>query len=386
MTFVLFIGSCSCQKRIKIGTSQMGDEILHRNIDDEIKKLGRTNIIVVGRTGVGKSTLINAIFKEDVAKTGVGSPVTKNITKYPIDGTLVSLFDSRGLEMKEYKTIVHDVRRFIRKCQKNTDTNEHIHIAWMCILQGPQRLEDGEIAFVKMLCEYMPVVIVITQSYDEDTTFFDHVKQAFQGLEVIPVIAKEKTYRKGDLPIPAMGLKDLVKITEKSLPEAQQIAFIAAQKVDFEARFIKAQAIVATTAVGAAAAGATPIPFSDVAIIVPLQVAMIIGITAVFGFELERSAVMAILGSFTTAAGASIFGLSLATLLKFIPGVGSIAGGVINASVAASITTAFGEAYIGILTLLFKENNGQQPTRDQLLAKCKEEWEKKKNIKPITNN
>jgi uncharacterized protein (DUF697 family) len=123
-----------------------------------------------------------------------------------------------------------------------------------------------------------------------------------------------------------------------------------------------------------------------VAIIVPLQVAMIIGITAVFGFELERSAVMAILGSFTTAAGASVFGLSLATLLKFIPGVGSVAGGVINASVAASITTAFGEAYIGILTLLFKENNGQQPTRDQLLAKCKEEWEKKKNIKPITNN
>jgi uncharacterized protein (DUF697 family) len=172
-----------------------------------------------------------------------------------------------------------------------------------------------------------------------------------------------------------MGLEDLAKITEESLPEAQQIGFVAAQKVDFKAKFIKTQAIILTTA---AAAGATPIPFSDVSILVPLQAAMIIGITAVFGFQVERSVIMALIGTFATASGASVIGLGLATALKFIPGVGTIAGGVINASVAASVTTAFGEAYIGILTVLLEENNGLQPTVEQLLARFKQEWTKEK--------
>src|SRR3954468_10972307 len=38
---------------------------------------GRFNLAVFGKTGVGKSTLVNAIFGEEVARTGIGEPVTK---------------------------------------------------------------------------------------------------------------------------------------------------------------------------------------------------------------------------------------------------------------------------------------------------------------------
>ena len=37
------------------------------------------NIIIAGKTGVGKSTLINAIFGEKLAATGIGAPVTQNM-------------------------------------------------------------------------------------------------------------------------------------------------------------------------------------------------------------------------------------------------------------------------------------------------------------------
>lgn len=38
-------------------------------------KIGQFNLAIFGKTGAGKSTLINAIFGEAVAKTGGMSPV-----------------------------------------------------------------------------------------------------------------------------------------------------------------------------------------------------------------------------------------------------------------------------------------------------------------------
>lgn len=47
------------------------------NIDNEYQKFTTLNIVVAGKTGVGKSTLINSVFSEKVAKTGYGDPVTE---------------------------------------------------------------------------------------------------------------------------------------------------------------------------------------------------------------------------------------------------------------------------------------------------------------------
>ena len=46
-------------------------------------RAGRVNILVAGKTGVGKSTLINAVFRGELARTGAGKPVTSTTRNSP---------------------------------------------------------------------------------------------------------------------------------------------------------------------------------------------------------------------------------------------------------------------------------------------------------------
>ncbi|GAA7086011.1 hypothetical protein VN0427_06730 [Helicobacter pylori] len=40
------------------------------------------NILLMGAIGVGKSSLINGLFGQEVAKAGIGKPVTQHLEKY----------------------------------------------------------------------------------------------------------------------------------------------------------------------------------------------------------------------------------------------------------------------------------------------------------------
>ena len=63
------------------------------------------NIMLLGRTGVGKSSFINYLIGEDVSKVGTGMPVTQSFQAYTYDnvnGIPLQIFDSKGLEEMYY--------------------------------------------------------------------------------------------------------------------------------------------------------------------------------------------------------------------------------------------------------------------------------------------
>ncbi|GAA7866768.1 hypothetical protein HpMS191_06220 [Helicobacter pylori] len=45
------------------------------------KEKPKMNILLMGATGVGKSSLINALFGKEIAKAGVGKPITQHLEK-----------------------------------------------------------------------------------------------------------------------------------------------------------------------------------------------------------------------------------------------------------------------------------------------------------------
>ena len=113
--------------------------------------------------------------------------------------------------------------------------------------------------------------------------------------------------------------------------------------------------IVAGSVTAAFGEGFVPVPFSDAAMLIPTQVGMIAGITSAYGIDVNKGLLTAFVSSTIGAAGATVLGKTIvANLLKLIPGAGTVVGGLISGGTAGLLTTALGEAYIGVMELIYK--------------------------------
>ncbi len=353
-------------------------KIIQAAITKAIKDRGEVNILIAGKTGVGKSTLINAVFQGNFATTGQGRPVTLKTREIKKEGIPLTLFDTRGLELKDYRENFKELENFVKN--KNNDSNpmHHIHMAWICIDESSRRVEDAEIELCNLLASYMPVIGVITKS-SSDQGFRAKVLDILKcAKNVVRVNSIPKVLDDGYV-IKPFGLTELVELAMEIVPEGQKNAFVAAQKVSIQQKKNKSHAIVVAAATSAAATGAIPIPFSDAFALVPIQIGMLAGITAVFGFELKKAFLSTLVSSTITGGGATLIGKSIVSnLFKMFPGIGSIAGGAISASTASALTVAFGEAYISTLAYLLKDKDISEVSEADILLEFKKMYLKVK--------
>ncbi len=339
-----------------------------------LKERGHVNILIAGRSGVGKSTLVNSIFQGNLATTGQGRPVTQNTREIRKEGIPLSIFDTRGLEMADFSKTVGDVRSFVAERSGSLDPNQHIHVAWVCISEDLRRVEPAEEELVTILSQHVPVIVIITKARTDGGFQAEVQKILPVAKNVIRVRAVAEELDEGYILKP-MHLHELVDLTMQIVPEGLRRAFTAAQKVDIDLKKRQSHAIVLTAAASAAGIAAVPIPFSDAVGIVPIQIGMLAGISVTFGLSLDESFFTTIVGSIVTGAGGTLAGRAIvSSLLKFIPGVGSVVGGTLAATTAAALTTAFGEAYIAVLEMLFIKNNGEPPTSQEVAKAVKEKY------------
>ncbi len=375
-----------------LDTDKIAQEAINA-IADKIRNLKTLNIIVAGKTGVGKSTLINSVFRENLAETGMGKPVTDHMRKISKKGIPLSIYDTRGFELgKEVQAEVKkEVVDTISKGLATQDINKAIHCIWYCINTASNRIEPEEIEWLKELSKdnqitQVPIIVVLTQSFSKKKAAEMRqmlLNENLDVIQVIPVLAED--YEIEDLGIAkAYGLDVLIKVMGEALPEELMDTLQNVQIASLEEKKRRAQAAVATAALAAAGEGAAPIPFSDCALMIPTQLGMIASITVIFGFDVNKSIITALLSSTIGAGGATLLGKTVVSnLIKFIPGAGTVAGGAISTGTAGVITAALGEAYIGIMELVFKgdmslDELGTKKGKDTMSAMFKEQLKLKK--------
>ena len=223
-------------------------------------------------------------------------------------------------------------------------------------------MEPEEIEWLKELSKanqitQVPIIIVLTQAFSKKKA--NELRKVLLDenldvVQIIPILAED--YEIDDEYVAkSYGLDVLIKVMGEALPDELIDTLQNLQIVSLEEKKRRAQLAVATAALAAVGEGAAPIPFSDCALLIPTQLTMIASITVIFGFDVNKSIITALLTSTIGSGGATVLGKTVVSnLLKLIPGAGTVVGSAISASTAGVITAALGEAYIGIMELVFR--------------------------------
>ena len=363
-------------------------------ISEKVRNLKNLNIIVAGKTGVGKSTLINSMFRENLAETGIGKPVTQHMRKISKKGVPLNIYDTKGFELGKdaQKEVKKEILDTIKSGLAGTDVNKAIHCIWYCINTASNRVEPEEIEWLRDLAREnttteVPIIIILTQSISKPNA--EAMKNLIEDenldvVQVIPVLAQDfvvdEEYTKK-----AFGLDALLAVMTEVLPDELQDTLQNVQKASLKAKKLRAQTAVATATAAAFGEGFSPIPFADCALLIPTQVAMIAGITAIYGLDINKSIITAFVSSALGTGGATIAGKTIASnLLKLVPGAGTVLGGTISGATAGLITTALGEAYILLMEAVYKGDlkesdlateDGRKKLKDLFKKKVKEKRE-----------
>ncbi|WQY01760.1 50S ribosome-binding GTPase [Helicobacter pylori] len=333
------------------------------------KEKPKMNVLLMGGTGVGKSSLINALFGKEIAKAGVGKPIAQHLEKYIDEQKGLILWDTKGIEDKDYHDTMQSIKKEMEDSFKTLNEKEAIDVAYLCVKETSSRVQERELlSFAKNW--NIPTIVVFTNTQAEaGDTFVQESKWiideewGFKGFVRAYVRVNSVVFLFRGLKVPVEGLEELVDETKKYLSDAEKNKrrhFLSIQKVKIQERkqamIEECKTIIHVASGAAGAAGLIPIPFSDVLAIAPIQAGMIYKMNDAFGMDLDKSVGASLVAGLLSVTAVAQVGRTLVNgFLKFIPVVGSVAGG----ATAAVITEGIGFAYLKVLEKCFNDETGE---------------------------
>lgn len=181
----------------------------------------KSNTLLIGKTGSGKSSFANYIFNTDIFSASAGKPVTNwetNFQSHSIDvcDIQVNVFDSVGLEGDNYEEWEDKLLQFLKDKSSNHSIYEHIHTIFYVINAGGARIESKELAILKKIkSEFkLSTAVVLTNcdsSSEENLNSLEEIikKENFTPIRICSV-SKAKT--RGGKEVKPFGRDDALEV------------------------------------------------------------------------------------------------------------------------------------------------------------------------------
>ena len=225
----------------KIDTSKISNEILTANtiaFGNTIKKLKsfnkKPNILICGYTGVGKTSIIQAILGKDLVPDDMigyeAHPMTQDYDRY--ENELVGIWDSKGLEPdKGENEFIERTKKYIREVQENKNVDKHIHIFWYVISAGIERITETDLKIINIFPKESTLIIISKIDKDTRNKTVEAYKKKLIGEGNI---AEDRIILTTDIECGKIGVNELYEKSLEIMPKAYKIAFEEAQRINIE--------------------------------------------------------------------------------------------------------------------------------------------------------
>lgn len=372
---------------------QIGDdEIILPKINDnniEFNLKYTVNLFVTGKPGAGKSTLINLLLNEKKAKESSGKNTTNKIIKFIKKNSSLAFYDTPGFVSGKD---VDDTIKLLKEKVKEMDLyKEKIHgILYLLNSTLVRTMDDNEIDFIKFLLGYnIPIFFILNFSNPNKKKsqlflkrFLEEINNSltnFQFSSNIYQINLKNDYEGNEVYGINTLMKGLYDYYSKhkinvnllnNIQSEEQMMNIIKNSIFFDnikrrndilanAKHKSHTAIHSTAVLGAFIGFSSFLPFSDLPFLVSLEVGLITIILSIYGIKrttsekkeiIKESAKTGIIVSSLSSAG-----YFLGNVLKTIPLIGQIPGGLIDATVAGVTINRIGKFTIDYCEKLFKQ-------------------------------
>lgn len=123
---------------------------------------------------------MNAVFGEELAKSGVGMPVTQHFQKFEPSEKPVVIYDSKGLEWGSHEEFIKETGKFFMELRQSPDVANHIHVVWYVVNTGRGRFENFEAEIVREVFAPTPVIFVLNKADLADSLQLKAIKKVIE--------------------------------------------------------------------------------------------------------------------------------------------------------------------------------------------------------------